>query len=62
MSEPSTLFDDLRASVALSRRSLAKVGDSDWTPQDSVHLHLVQMVEKFLAASNGLSRQEARRG
>lgn len=45
-----TLLDDLRTSVTISRRSLDKIGEGDWTPQDSAHLHLVQMVEKFLAA------------
>lgn len=44
-----TLFDDLATAVRLSRKSLDKIGEGDWTPQDSAHLHLVSMVEKFLA-------------
>ena len=42
--------DDLRTAVYVSRRSLDKIGEGDWTPQDSAHLHLVLVVEKYLEA------------
>jgi len=40
--------DDLRTALAVSHRSLDKIGEGDWTPQDSAHEHLVRTVEKYL--------------
>ena len=45
----ATTLGDLATAAALSRRSLDKIGEGDWTPQDSAHLHIVMTVEKFLA-------------
>lgn len=45
----ATTLDDLATAATLSRRSLDKIGEGDWTPQDSAHLHIVMTVEKFLA-------------
>lgn len=33
-----------------SRKSLDKIGEGDWTPQDSTHLALVKAVEAFFAS------------
>lgn len=39
----------LRTSVARSRKSLDKIGEGDWTPQDTAHAQLLKAVEQFLA-------------
>jgi ribosome-binding protein aMBF1 (putative translation factor) len=41
----SSLCDALRE----SRRSLDKIGEGDWTPQDMAHERLAQAVEKHLS-------------
>ena len=33
-----------------SRKSLDRIGEGDWTPQDAAHLALVQAVEAFFAS------------
>lgn len=45
---------DLRTAVEVSHKALGQIGEGDWTPQDSAHLHLLTMVEKFLADGPGL--------
>jgi hypothetical protein len=45
--------DDLYRAIEDSHKNLGKIGDGDWTPQDSVHMQLLTTIEKLLA-SGGL--------
>lgn len=38
----------LMLAIGRSKGSLSMVGESDWTPQDSVHRALVETVEEYL--------------
>ena len=60
MKEPSAAtVDDLRTALAVSHRSLDKIGEGDWTPQDSAHEHLVRTVEKYLVGKETVRYDDA---
>ena len=40
----------LRTALARSVKSLDKIGEGDWTPQDETHLNLVNVLTRFLAS------------
>ena len=44
-----TIFDELREAADDSARSLNKIGEGDWTPQDQAHARLLATVDKLLA-------------
>ena len=48
MSDERTWREALDATARLSRLSLDKIGEGDWTPQDSAHWRLVRTVEELL--------------
>lgn len=43
------IADQAREQIACSRNSLAKIGDGDWTPQDTEHSRLAQVSEELVA-------------
>lgn len=51
MSARDSLWDDTRRRVIESRESLEKIGDGDWTPQDTVHMRLALSVQRLLDAT-----------
>ena len=55
----ATTLADLRTAATLSRRSLDKIGEGDWTPQDSAHEHLVRTVEKYLVGKETVRYDDA---
>ena len=40
----------LRTALKHSVKSLDKIGEGDWTPQDEAHLNLVNVLTRFLAS------------
>ena len=40
----------LRTALHRSVKSLDKIGEGDWTPQDEAHLNLVNVLTRFLAS------------
>lgn len=48
---PDGAKGELLLAVARSKDSLGLIGEGDWTPQDTLHAHLIEVVEAFLVTT-----------
>lgn len=46
---PEVVRSILMQAIGRSKGSLELIGEGDWTPQDSIHVSLIDAIEAFLA-------------
>lgn len=48
---PAQMIDALHQAIEDSRKSLNKIGEGDWTPQDTAHSVLLARIEEVVLAN-----------